>query len=456
MKVGWIIADSLLIRSDSNFWNNPAIYVYSTMSGILLFNILWVVQIMVWAEYNVDYISLFHFNVLSKRHTIPLLNHNMLLLCLILINLIIYFGCTYDNSLTKRSFLAHWTPIILLMLCACYVAYNQLKSIKSDEEYKKVQLFNFQVIAHLLQAPFVDSSFRETFAADVLTSFAKIIYDGIFATCYVLSGSFLSSPSSGSKQHTLSNFGAHGIQCAPNDTVQNIAVLCICIPFTIRIMQCLRMWIMHGQYFLLPHPHLTNCLKYSTVIISVLLANFGFTGPLFYSFLAISTAYRWWWDVRIDWGLFDSPAESMKWNCGDNSRSIGDTHPFLRPTLLYINPVLYYIAIVLDLILRFIFIVSVTPQAFKFRHSNESTIFLGCLEIIRRAIWGLINVEHNYIKSRNNAIGVSGIENRETVANRLTQMTTRYDERLSELQSSLTLNPMMMTTFEIDNDDCDL
>jgi len=321
------------------------------------------------------------------------------------------------------------------MLFVCYIAYSQIKPIKED--YKKVQLFNFQVIIHLLQAPFVDSTYRDTYAADVLTSFAKIIYDGIFASCYVLSGSFLLS----TRSNTLSDFGAHGIQCAPNRVVRDIAVVCICIPFTIRIMQCLRLWSLHGYHHL--HPHLTNCLKYSTVIISVLLANFGYAGPFFYSFLAISTAFRWWWDVRIDWGLFDT-----EMNCGS---SIGNKHIFLRPTLLYSRPILYYIAIILDLILRFIFIISVTPQAFQNLHSNESTIFLGCLEILRRAIWGLINVEYNYINSRNNAIGVSGIENRETVA---IQMSSRYDERLSELRSSQTLNPVI-ASFEIEGgNDC--
>ncbi len=92
----------------------------------------------------------------------------------------------------------------------------------------------------------------------------------------------------------------------------------------------------------------------------------------------------------MDWGLF-----SIGYQKSDPIKS------FLRPTLMSGRKYrwIYHLCIVLDLILRFLFIISLLPEK-----SLESIfgpyigVLFGSLEIIRRFVWGILRVEWEHIK----------------------------------------------------------
>lgn len=109
-----------------------------------------------------------------------------------------------------------------------------------------------------------------------------------------------------------------------------------CLPAYLRFAQCLRRYRDTKEKF----PHLANAGKYTTtffvVIFSTLYHTYEADGvdknsnyPFFYTWIVfsfISSIYAYIWDMKMDWGLFDS-------NAGDNT--------LLREEIVYSHVVRY-------------------------------------------------------------------------------------------------------------------
>lgn len=121
------------------------------------------------------------------------------------------------------------------------------------------------------------------------------------------------------------------------------------LPPWFRFMQCLRRFKDTAEWF----PHLVNAGKYTSSLIT-LFVYFAFRHyggnalKAAYIVVAIfSSSYTFLWDVYMDWGLF----RFGKYG----GAAYG--HPFLRPELVYSNVWVYYMAIVLDFMGRFAWVV---------------------------------------------------------------------------------------------------
>ena len=74
-------------------------------------------------------------------------------------------------------------------------------------------------------------------------------------------------------------------------------------------------------------------------------------------------------------------------------------HNFLRSQLLYQNKFFYGFCIVLDLILRFLWVTSLMPRESLTKVFGPMFgIFLGSFEIIRRFMWGILRTEWEHWK----------------------------------------------------------
>ncbi|KAI9822512.1 MAG: hypothetical protein M1827_000231 [Pycnora praestabilis] len=85
------------------------------------------------------------------------------------------------------------------------------------------------------------------------------------------------------------------------------------------------------------------------------------------------------WDLAMDWSL-----------CNPYAR-----HPFLRDTLGYKWPWIYYLAMVLDPILRFNWIFYAIYSS-DVQHSAVLSFFVGFSEVLRRGMWTLFRVENEH------------------------------------------------------------
>ena len=78
-------------------------------------------------------------------------------------------------------------------------------------------------------------------------------------------------------------------------------------------------------------------------------------------------------------------------------------HGFLRSKLMYPNRAVYFIAIFMDLFLRYLWVLSLVPHNSKAPFGSDFTgtlsPFFGVLEILRRTMWGLLRVENEHLNN---------------------------------------------------------
>ncbi len=80
----------------------------------------------------------------------------------------------------------------------------------------------------------------------------------------------------------------------------------------------------------------------------------------------LNTLYSYAWDVTMDWGLAVTPHPTL---------------PFLRPRLLYSSPVFYYIAMLVNLALRFCWSLELSPHL---QARPASLVHLALITNVRR------------------------------------------------------------------------
>lgn len=198
--------------------------------------------------------------------------------------------------------------------------------------------------------------------------------------------------------------------------LNNLEFMVLSIPLLIRIKQC---W--HEFNTLKKRQHLLNLIKYSVGLGPIVLnhtikrvsssSSYDLNDEklqnlrhVLYFLAYINSTYSFIWDVKMDWGL--GMMNILPWK----TSSIYEP---LRPrtSLLLPSRVLYYIIIMLDFILRYIWslvplslmlenslIRSITACIFGNESKSPNTLLIEILEIFRRFLWCLVKIESDWIK----------------------------------------------------------
>lgn len=154
------------------------------------------------------------------------------------------------------------------------------------------------------------------------------------------------------------------------------------LPGIWRALQCIRRYIDTRNWF----PHLANCLKYMCTItmymsLSLFRINKNDHFKAFFIVAAtVNSVYCSFWDIFMDWSLGSS----------------GTKHLFLRDTLAFKRHLwVYYVAMVLDPILRFnwVFYAIFADDA---QHSSVISFAVAASEVCRRGIWTIFRVENEH------------------------------------------------------------
>ena len=174
-------------------------------------------------------------------------------------------------------------------------------------------------------------------------------------------------------------------QCGTS-TMKAVVTLIHLIPFSIRSLQCTRKWYESKDFYSL---HGLNLLKYLLSMLTILLDYVNFRKSsivVFYLIVVLVTIFKWYWDVAVDWKLFEILPTTDCWS---------PQKVFLRANLIYKDARYYYAAIVIDLILRFIYVLSLTGSAgvALTGTTHGITRFYGSIEVMRRCMWGFLRVE---------------------------------------------------------------
>ncbi|KAL1302973.1 hypothetical protein AAFC00_003290 [Neodothiora populina] len=153
------------------------------------------------------------------------------------------------------------------------------------------------------------------------------------------------------------------------------------LPGIWRLLQCLRRYWDTRNVF----PHLVNGGKYSFTILyymSLSLYRIDKTNSLramFIFFATINAIYCSVWDIVMDWSLMDPYAK----------------HRFLRSTLAFKYTWWYYIAMVIDPIIRFNWIFYAI-YGNTTQHSSVVSFMVAFSEVLRRGMWTLFRVENEH------------------------------------------------------------
>jgi len=198
--------------------------------------------------------------------------------------------------------------------------------------------------------------FRDTMMADVITSLVKVFAD-------------------------VAKFA--------NVATILVTALISAFPLLVRLLQNLVLFRETGERW----PYLPNATKYAFAEIVVFFGAYHAATKddmriahiIFIIMAVVSTLYTYSWDVLMDWRL-------GKWEFRG-----------LRKTMLFRHPIFYYTAIVVDLLLRFLWVVSLAPkglESFFGRTVYYLDPFLGAIELCRRAGWASLRMEAQQITNK--------------------------------------------------------
>ncbi|CAN1256157.1 Phosphate transporter PHO1 homolog 3 [Linum perenne] len=364
-----IVAIALIIRA-RNIMDMPGrlqymetmFPLYSFFGFIVLHIVMYAANIYFWKRCRVNYSFIFGFKPgteLGFRQVLLVaFGIAVLALCSVLSNL----DMEMDPVTKDYQAFTELVPLglLTLLLIILFLPFNIL--------YRSSRFFFLTCIFHCIAAPLYKVTLPDFFLADQLTSQVQAIRSLEFYVCYYGWGDYKR------RENTCKSSGVY------NTFYFIVAV----IPFMARLLQCLRLLFeekdaMQG----------INGLKYFVTIVAVTMrTTYSLNRVVFWRliawvFSAIATIGGTYWDLVHDWGLFQP--HSKNW--------------LLRDKLIIPFNSVYYVAMVVNVLLRFAWLQTVLNYNFTFLHNQTLITVVASLEIIRRGIWNFFRLENEHLNN---------------------------------------------------------
>ncbi|KAI9674460.1 MAG: protein-ER retention protein [Caeruleum heppii] len=373
----------------------------------------------IWAwGLNLHYLSFLKIDVPNlirypHRHSSTLPSHHLsvyrlatLLTIPLFLSILLFWTLTYGNPrlVLTHELLPQSYLILLILIFALPIQY-----LSRSGRYRFLSTLRRVSIGGIAEAP--DLKFGDILLADVLTSYAKVLGDLFVSLCMFFS--------SGVSSTAKPNRGCGGSYVVP---------LIISIPSVIRLRQCLieylRVRRLNAKNGGVIGPagwggqHLANALKYSSafpvIILSALQrgydpAKIGLSETTLFRLwllaVFLNSFYSFYWDVTKDWDLslltqlFTSPPSTT------SSTTKPPSHPYgLRPALHLQTSTIYYLAILLDFLLRCTWSFKLSPHLDHFNDLEGGIFVMELLEVGRRWMWIFLRVETEWVRVNQSAM----------------------------------------------------
>ncbi|KAJ6324858.1 hypothetical protein OIU76_012034 [Salix suchowensis] len=234
--------------------------------------------------------------------------------------------------------------------------------------YRSSRFFLLTCIFHSIAAPLYKVTLPDFFLADQLTSQVQSLRSLEFYICYYGWGDY---------KHRQNN-------CKESPVFITFSFIVAVIPYWSRLLQCLRRLFeekdpMQGY----------NGLKYFFTIVAVCLRtaysiNKGVGWrAIAWTFSVIAAVIGTYWDVVYDWGLLQRHSKN-RW---------------LRDKLLVPHKSVYFVAMVLNVLLRFAWLQTVLNLRVTTLHRETMIALVASLEIIRRGMWNFFRLENEHLNN---------------------------------------------------------
>ena len=389
--LGWDLLIDERLRPDTycqrkvpgySLWQDPAIHVYHFAAALLLLEWCWCGMLIVWRRSRINFPFLLELPQTGRTAADNLASaaiHSMLFA----LNMLLFFKVHHHDVFQSES-LHRANRALPLLLCIGVFA----SLIFPWRERKQIWI----LFGDVLLGFFRPVRFVHVFFADWLTSVVKVWVTMAYATCFYTTGEgFNECPQPSNIQ-----------QCEQNPVFVNLVLPVLStLPYVIRLLQCLRMYLDTRKRF----PHLANAWKYCFALLIIVIGSthqswkhLPVTGTsiitnLWIATYAISTLYTYSWDVFMDWGLSFKDGRPYVFACAPLRRDRRMIHPT--------SWMPYYLAVGADVFLRFLWTLTLAPSHLPFGDFVNYKVkpLLSFAEILRRAMWSLFRVENEHLNS---------------------------------------------------------
>ncbi|KAL5761719.1 hypothetical protein ACOSP7_017983 [Xanthoceras sorbifolium] len=358
-----IRAHGLLHKEGRKQYMDNLFPLYSLFGFIVLHMIMYAVNIYFWRRYRVNYSFIFGFKQGTELGYRQVLLVSFGIAVFALLTVLSNLDMEIDPKTKDYNGFTEILPLILLgvLIVLLFLPFNLL--------YRSSRFFFLTCLFHCIAAPLYKVTLPDFFLADQFTSQVQALRSLEFYVCYYGWGDITHRNNSCNKSGVYNSF----------------FFIVAVIPYMSRLLQCLRRLFeekdpMQGW----------NGLKYFITILAVCMRtalsldknNLGWkiTAWMFSVTAAIVGTY---WDLVHDWGLLNRKSKN-RW---------------LRDKLLVPEKKVYFIAIGLNILLRFAWLQTVLGFGLDLLHRQTMTTLVACLEIIRRGIWNFFRLENEHLNN---------------------------------------------------------
>ncbi|KAG2301657.1 hypothetical protein Bca4012_059897 [Brassica carinata] len=339
--------------------------LYSLFGFIVLHILMYAGNIYYWRRYRVNYSFIFGFKQGSELGYRQVLLVGFTIGVLALLCVIANLDMEVDPETQEYKLFTELLPLLLLIVMFIILV------LPFNFFYRSSRLFFLTCLFHCLAAPLYKVTLPDFLLGDQLTSQVQALRSVQFYICHYGWGDF---------RHRTNT-------CTDSDAYNAFLFIVAAFPYVCRLLQCLRRLFEEKNA-----EQGYNGLKYFLTILAVCLRTAYSVVDEEHKFVwrmlagvvsAIAAIFCTYWDLVLDWGLLNRTSKN-RW---------------LRDKLLIPQKKVYFIAMILNILLRFAWLQTVLDFNFSFMHRNTMVAVVASLEIIRRGIWNFFRLENEHLNN---------------------------------------------------------
>ncbi|CAI9756180.1 unnamed protein product [Fraxinus pennsylvanica] len=336
--------------------------LYSLFGFVVLHMLMYVANIYFWKRYRVNYTFIFGFKEGTELGYREVLLLSFSLGALALASVLANLDMEMDPKTKDYKAISELLPLglVLLVIVILLCPFNII--------YRSNRFFLLACIFHCVFAPLYKVTLPDFFLADQLTSQVQAIRSLQFYVCYYGWGDYRVRENS----------------CKESNVFKTLSFIVAVIPYWWRLLQCLR-----RLYEEKDAMQGLNGLKYFSTILAVstrtacTLSKGNVWKLVAWITSANATIFSTYWDIVIDWGLFQRNSKNR----------------LLRDKLLIPHKIVYFVAMVLNALLRLAWMQTVMNFTIFSLHQQTMIALVASLEILRRGIWNFFRLENEHLNN---------------------------------------------------------